>query len=85
MLFVVENFSSHFVTERKSQNSIIGYVLYEWTYGTCCMEQMHRECMIILKVEINLSVESNCLCSRVEGKEEEIVKWSYLHNYAEGF
>jgi len=38
------------------------------------MEQMHRECMIILKVEINLSVASNCLCSLVEGKEEEIVK-----------
>jgi len=33
-----------------------------------CMEQKHRECMITLKVEINLSVESNCLCSRVEGK-----------------
>jgi hypothetical protein len=38
------------------------------------IEQMHRECMIILKVGIHLSVTCKCLCSYVEGKEEEIVK-----------
>jgi hypothetical protein len=38
------------------------------------IEQMHGECMIILKVGIHSSVTCNSLCSYVEGKEEEIVK-----------
>jgi len=32
-------------------------------YGAVCIEQMHGEFMIILKVRINLSVAWNCLCS----------------------
>jgi len=38
-----------------------------------CIEQMHGECMIILKVGINLFVTWNFVCSCVEGKEDEIV------------
>ena len=49
-----------------------------------CIEQMHGEYMIILKLGTNLSVAWNFLCSYVKGKEEKTVKWSYLHKYAEG-
>jgi len=38
-----------------------------------CIEQVHGECMIILKLGINLSVTWNCLCSCVEGKDVEVL------------
>ena len=82
--FVMEDFSSFLWQSGNPKFKLSGMFCMNEGTVLVCVEQMHGECMIILKVWENVCVAWNCFCRYTEGKEEETVKCSYLHRYAEG-